>query len=130
MHWFVWLHKLRRFGFAVLNPTALILVWTLASPAWAADPIKVGFSMGMTGALLALESLRRVETIVAIELLCAAQGIELTDGDPGPRAAQILGAVRERVPALTEDRPPAHDIEAVRPLVGSDALSRLVRDAR
>jgi branched-chain amino acid transport system substrate-binding protein len=50
MHWFVWLHKLRRFGFAVLNPTALILVWTLASPAWAADPIKVGFSMGMTGA--------------------------------------------------------------------------------
>lgn len=87
-------------------------------------------SMGMTGALFALESLRRVETIVAIELLCAAQGIELTDGDPGPRAAQILAAVRERVPALTEDRPPAHDIEAVRPLVGSDTLSRLVRDAR
>src|ERR1035437_3422477 len=50
MHRFVWLHKLRRYGFAVLKTTALILVWTLASPAWAADPIKVGFSMGMTGA--------------------------------------------------------------------------------
>ena len=46
----IWLHKLRRFGFAILQTTALILVWTPANPAWAADPIKVGFSMGMTGA--------------------------------------------------------------------------------
>ena len=46
----IWLHKLRRFGFAILQTTALILVWASANPALAADPIKVGFSMGMTGA--------------------------------------------------------------------------------
>jgi branched-chain amino acid transport system substrate-binding protein len=50
MHRFMWLHKLRRFGFAILQTTALVFFYTVTSPAWAADPIKVGFSMGMTGA--------------------------------------------------------------------------------
>ena len=49
MHGFVWLHKLRRFGFAILQTIALVFFWAV-SPAWTADPIKVGFSMGMTGA--------------------------------------------------------------------------------
>ena len=87
-------------------------------------------SMGMTGAQLALESVRRAETIVAIELLCAAQGIDLTGTPPGPRTARILAAIRERVPVLTEDRPPAGDIEALRPLVGSPQLCQLVEDGR
>jgi branched-chain amino acid transport system substrate-binding protein len=59
----IWLHKLTRLSFAILQPLALVLCWALANPAWAADPIKIGFSMGMTGAngpsgkqlLLALE---------------------------------------------------------------------------
>src|SRR6516165_107953 len=42
--------QLTHLSFVILQPWALILCWTLASPAWAADPIKVGFSMGMTGA--------------------------------------------------------------------------------
>jgi branched-chain amino acid transport system substrate-binding protein len=50
MHRFIWLHKLRRFGFAILQTTALVFFWMIANPAWAADPIKIGFSMGMTGA--------------------------------------------------------------------------------
>ena len=85
-------------------------------------------SMGMTGALLTLESVRRAETIVAIELLCAAQGIELTEGEPGPRTARIAAAVRERVPLLTEDRPPGPDIEAVLELVASPELARIVEE--
>ena len=85
-------------------------------------------SMGMTGAVLTLDSVRRAETIVAIELLCAAQGIELTEGKPGPRTARIAAAVRERVPLLTEDRPPGPDIEAVLELVASPELARLVEE--
>jgi histidine ammonia-lyase len=85
-------------------------------------------SMGMTGALLTLESVRRAETIVAIELLCAAQGIELTTGKPGPRTARIAAAVRGRVPLLTEDRPPGPDIEAVLELVASAELAKLVEE--
>src|SRR3974377_909841 len=42
--------QLMHLSFVILQPLALILCWTLASPAWAADPIKVGFSLGMTGA--------------------------------------------------------------------------------
>ena len=49
MHGLFWLPKLRRFGFAILQTIALVLFWA-AAPAWAAEPIKVGFSMGMTGA--------------------------------------------------------------------------------
>ena len=49
MHGLFWLPKLRRFGFAILQTIALVLFWAVA-PAWAAEPIKVGFSMGMTGA--------------------------------------------------------------------------------
>jgi branched-chain amino acid transport system substrate-binding protein len=49
MHGFFWLHKLRRFGFAILQTTALVFFCAVTNPAWAAEPIKVGFSMGMTG---------------------------------------------------------------------------------
>src|SRR3974390_2690384 len=42
--------QLTHLSFVILQPLALILCWTLARPAWAADPIKVGFSLGMTGA--------------------------------------------------------------------------------
>jgi histidine ammonia-lyase len=85
-------------------------------------------SMGMTGATLALESIGRAETIIAIELLCAAQGVDLTNGAPGPRTAQIISTIRKRVPVLSEDRPPARDIDALRPLIGSPELCRIVAE--
>jgi len=50
MHRFNWVRKLPRLGVATLQTTMLILILSVASSAWAADPIKVGFSMGMTGA--------------------------------------------------------------------------------
>ena len=49
MHGFFWLLKMRRFSFAILQTIALVLFWVV-TPAWAAEPIKVGFSLGMTGA--------------------------------------------------------------------------------
>ncbi len=49
MHGFFSLPKMRCFSFAILQTVALVLFWA-ATPAWAAEPIKVGFSMGMTGA--------------------------------------------------------------------------------
>ncbi|HET7384428.1 MAG TPA: ABC transporter substrate-binding protein, partial [Pseudolabrys sp.] len=49
MHGFFWLLKMRRFSFVILQTIALVLFWAV-TPAWAAEPIKVGFSLGMTGA--------------------------------------------------------------------------------
>jgi branched-chain amino acid transport system substrate-binding protein len=45
-----WRHQSWRLGLAILQASALVFFWVLASPAWAADPVKIGFSMGMTGA--------------------------------------------------------------------------------
>src|SRR5665811_2436337 len=44
-----WLHNLARLNSAILPTLALVLCWALANPAWAADPIKIGFSMSLTG---------------------------------------------------------------------------------
>src|SRR3974390_1787288 len=46
---FRWLHKLARLNSTILQALALVFCWVLINPAWAADPIKVGFSMSLTG---------------------------------------------------------------------------------
>jgi histidine ammonia-lyase len=83
-------------------------------------------SMGMTAALLASESVLRLELVLAIEALCAAQALELVPGRPGRGTADLHALVRSRVAPLEDDRPPAPDIEAVRQLVGSGALAEVV----
>ena len=83
-------------------------------------------SMGMTAALLALESTERLELVLAIEALCAAQALELVPGRPGDGAAELHRLIRERVPPLVEDRPPGADAEAVRTLIASGELARAV----
>jgi histidine ammonia-lyase len=85
-------------------------------------------SMGMTAALLTLDTLDRIEQILAVEALCGAQALELVPGRPGEGCARILALIRERVPPLTSDRPPAGDIEAVRALVAAGAFSAVVED--
>jgi histidine ammonia-lyase len=63
---------------------------------------------------------------VAIELLCAAQALEqhrpLRSGRGVESAYERL---RQRVPALTADRPPAPDIAAIAEMIASGALDDL-----
>jgi histidine ammonia-lyase len=75
-------------------------------------------SMGMTAALKFAQVVKNVETILAIELLCAAQGLEfLKPLKPGPRLQEVHGRVRDRVPALERDVQLSGYIEALVPLV-------------
>jgi histidine ammonia-lyase len=68
-------------------------------------------SMGMTAALKLRQIVENVEQILAIELLCAAQGLDYRKPlKPGKQIEQVLAAIREIVPALDADRPPAADI--------------------
>lgn len=85
-------------------------------------------SMGMTGALMALDAVERLETIVAIELLCACQAIDCDRGDPGDAVAAALACVRAAVPTLVDDRPPATDIEEVRSIVSGGRIAAILRD--
>lgn len=80
-------------------------------------------SMGMTAALLSLQTVERAETIVAIEALCAAQALEWGEGALGTGTARLYAAIREVVPKLERDRPPAYDIEQVRKLVAAGTLT-------
>jgi histidine ammonia-lyase len=87
-------------------------------------------SMGPIAARKALQIARHVETIVAMEWLCAAQAREfhpeLRAGD-GAEAAHAL--LRSKVDALIGDRWLHDDIEAAREMVASGALRAAVEAA-
>ena len=71
-------------------------------------------SMGMTSALKLRRIVENVEAMLAIELICAAQGLEyrkpLRPGKGVQKAAEI---VRHYVPPLDADRPISGDIQAM-----------------
>jgi histidine ammonia-lyase len=113
-------------GYMIAQYTAAALVnelQTLTHPA-SVDTIPTSanqedhVSMGATGALHLLEVFDRAETVLAIEALCAAQGIDFRAPlRPGASVAAAHAAIRSRVPHLAADRPPAPDIAAVRVLL-------------
>ncbi|HET7686415.1 MAG TPA: histidine ammonia-lyase [Candidatus Limnocylindria bacterium] len=80
-------------------------------------------SMGATAALHLREALDRATTVVAIEALCAARGLDLRlPLRPGPRLRAAHAAIRERVAGLDGDRSPAPDIAALAALVADGTL--------
>ena len=83
-------------------------------------------SMGMTAAIKAREAVRLLETVLALELLAAAQGLEfLLPLRPGRGVERAHRLIRERVPPLQRDRVMTGDIAAVEDLVRSGALAGL-----
>lgn len=75
-------------------------------------------SMGMTSALKFAHIVKNVEMIIAIELMCAAQGLEfLKPLKPSPRLQRVYDRVREIVPALKQDVPLSGYIESLVPLI-------------
>ena len=87
-------------------------------------------SMGAGAARHARTVLGHVEQILAIELLCAAQALELRlarmDGaGPGEGVAEARRRIRERVPALAEDREPGPDLASMLALVRGGGLADL-----
>jgi histidine ammonia-lyase len=80
-------------------------------------------SMGATSALKLQMIHDHVRTVLAIELLCAAQGIELrrplTTSAP---LEAVQAVIRASVPAMMVDRPISPDIAAVRQLIDDGSL--------
>ena len=85
--------------------------------------------MGMTSGLLSRSAVERLERIVAIELLCACQALDCDRARPAAAVAAAHAMVRELVPTLDEDRPPAPDIEAVTGLLRDGAVGELLQEA-
>ena len=80
-------------------------------------------SMSMTAALKAETSVGRAREVVAIEMLCACQAIDLLAPlASSPALQRVHQLVRSRVPMLDDDRAPSPDIVAITELIASNAL--------
>ncbi len=80
-------------------------------------------SMGATAALKLATIHDHVRTVLAIELLCAAQGMDLRRPLRTTKPLEAVHAViRARVPAMMVDRPLSPDIAAVRALIDDGSL--------
>ncbi|MGH7607145.1 MAG: aromatic amino acid lyase, partial [Gemmatimonadales bacterium] len=105
-------------------------VKTLACPA-SVDTIPTSankedhVSMSMAAGLKAVRALDLARDVLAVELLCACQAIDLlaplTTSTP---LARVHGMIRRRVPTLDDDRPPSRDLAEITRLVASGDLER------
>jgi histidine ammonia-lyase len=93
-------------------------------------------SMGATAARHARAVLEHVQQILGIELVCAAQALDLrlaameaSDGErpePGTGVAEAWRRIRADIPPLGEDREPGPDLAAALQLVRRGTLAELV----
>ena len=82
-------------------------------------------SMAAHGARRLQPMAQNLATILGVEALCAAQGIEFRAPlQTSPRLQQALAAIRAISPRLTDDRFLAPDIDAASRLVATGALAR------
>jgi histidine ammonia-lyase len=89
-------------------------------------------SMGANAARHALEVVENVQHILAVELLSAAQAVDLRPDGParlGRGTSAAYTAIRARAAYLEHDRPLADEIEALAELIRSGEMLRAVGDA-
>ena len=120
-------------GLMMAHVTAAALtseIKTLSHPA-AADTIPTSagredhVSMSMGAALKAARVVELARQVISIELLAAAQALDLLAPlATSPALARIHAALRAHVPMLITDRPPAPDIDAIATLVEDGSLER------
>lgn len=118
-------------GLMMAQVTAAALaseIKTLAHPA-SVDTIPTSagkedhVSMSMAAALKAERALDLARCVLAVELLCACQAIDLLKPlETSAPLARVHARVRDEVPALADDRPPAPDIDAITKLITTGAL--------
>jgi histidine ammonia-lyase len=121
-------------GFMIAQITAAALVnecKVLATPA-SVDSVPTGagkedhVSMGMASALKVRRVLSNVQTVLGLELMIAAQGLEHRKPlRPGRGVERAYALVRERIPPLARDRVLAPDIEAAATLVRSGLFAEI-----
>ena len=84
-------------------------------------------SMGIIAARKGREIIKNVENILAMELLCASQGLEfLLPLEPGIGIKEAFRVIREKVPPIKEDRRFSEDIKNIQRLIESGELIKRV----
>jgi histidine ammonia-lyase len=118
-------------GYMLAQVTAAALaseIKTLAHPA-SVDTIPTSanredhVSMSMGAALKAEHALALATRVIAVEILCACQAIDLLAPlTTSPALQRVHARVRSIVPRLAGDRPPAPDIEAIAKMIADGSL--------
>ncbi len=118
-------------GFMIAHVTAASLVSenkALAHPA-SVDSIPTSanredhVSMGTFAARKATEIVRNLETILAIELLCGCQALDLREPvKPAKATAAVLALIRSHIPFWNEDRLMQKDINMAKNILRSGLL--------
>jgi histidine ammonia-lyase len=118
-------------GYMMAQVTAAALaseLKTLAAPA-SVDTIPTSanredhVSMSMGASLKALRAIDLATKVVAIEILCACQGIDLLAPlETSSRLQRVHRRVRSQVAKLEGDRPPAPDIDAIAAMIADGSL--------
>jgi len=86
-------------------------------------------SMGVIAARKGRDIVKNVEHILAMELLCATQGLEfLLPLQPGVGIKETYRLVREKVPPIKEDRRFSQDIRTIQLLIESGELLNRVEN--
>jgi histidine ammonia-lyase len=84
-------------------------------------------SMGMSGARRLGRMLENLRHTIAIELLCACQGIDLLAPlKTGTLATRAYAVVRAKSPKVSQDRPLGVEIESVAALLAEGALAQVL----
>ncbi|MGB2624829.1 MAG: histidine ammonia-lyase [Candidatus Acidiferrum sp.] len=84
-------------------------------------------SMGMSGARRLARMLENLRHTIAIELLCACQGIDLLAPlKTGTLATKAYELVRDKSPRVIQDRSLAADIETLSAFVAAGTISKLL----
>ncbi len=102
-----------------------------ADPRTGADGVEDDSTNAAAAAMRVHEQLERLGRLVALELVCAAQAVDLAaSGRLGHGTAAAHACVRELVPPIDDDRPLGVDVDLVaRELVTSGRLRERVREA-
>lgn len=84
-------------------------------------------SFGPRSAAKAARGVKLARSVIAAELLCAAEGIEAhRPHRSGKGVEQAITIIRAVVPPLTQDRSPSPDIGAIEELIEKDAFGPLL----
>ena len=118
-------------GLMIAQVTAAALaseIKTLAHPA-SVDTIPTSankedhVSMSMHAALKAERALQLAINVIAVEILCSCQAIDLRSPlESSPALMRAHRFVRERVKKLVDDRPPAPDLDAIAEIIRGGKL--------
>lgn len=95
---------------------------TISTSAGQEDHVSMGWNACLSLRAAVADAMR----VAAVELVCAAEAVDLRGLPPGPATAAVIACLRERVPRMDVDRFLAPDLAAAEDLVRSGAVLRAV----